>query len=62
MNNALTEQTVYISNNVSIHFDGTDTFVIYDCDMVVDSFNQQDIQSMQHAKDVAERYIQRYYS
>lgn len=62
LNEHLQEQTVYISNNVSIHFDGIDTFTVFDCNMAVDTFTHPDIIAMQHAKEVAERYIGRYYS
>ena len=55
----LEESTVYVAGPLSIYFDGNDTFKVFDCDLEVDSFWHNDVISMQHARDIAERYVNR---
>ena len=59
INPELEESIVYVGGNISINFDGYDTFTVYDTILEYDTFHHPDVISMQHARDIAERYVQR---
>jgi len=53
----LQESIVYLGGNVTIHFDGEYNFAVFDAGMEYDRFYEREVVSMQHARDIAERYI-----
>jgi hypothetical protein len=50
---------VYVGGNISINFDGYDTFTVFDTILKYTTFHHPDVISMQHARDIAERWVAR---